>query len=86
MDHIPLASILHYVRLAFSYEQREIVELLSDRATALAESSSEDSVCRQRVSLQLLQLVDAVRGVAGRRVNLSGVESHHGQSSSHSFL
>ena len=78
MDCIPLASVLHYVRMAFSYEQREIVELLSDRVTALAEGSSEAGVHRQLVSLRLLQLVDAVRALAGRRVNLSAVESHNG--------
>ena len=77
MDGIPLASILRYVQMAISYKQREIVDLLADRATALANTSSEAGVRRQHVSLKLHLLVGAVRGLTARRVTLPGVESQH---------
>ena len=66
--------------MAVSFDQQEVVDLLLSRATALAETSSDPAVGRQLASLRLLQQVEAVRGVKGRRVTLAAVgESQHGQ-------
>lgn len=74
---IPLASILGYVRMALSFDQREVTDLLADRATALASKTSpqpQAAVHRQYVSIQLLSLVGAVRELSGRRVTLTGTD------------
>ena len=67
--------------MAVSYDQHEVVELLLDRATALAvETDSDPAVHRQRVSIRVLLLVEAVRGTNSRRVTLP--QSQHRQSMS----
>ena len=79
-DLVPLVSILVYVRLALCCDQQEVINLLLERATSLAETSSDPAVGREMVCIRVLQTVDSVRGVArGRKVTLTGGESHPGQ-------
>ena len=79
-DLVPLVSILVYVRLALCCDQHEVINLLLERATSLAETSSDPAVGREMVCIRVLQNVDSVRGVArGRKVTLTGGESHPGQ-------
>ena len=83
---IPLGSILHFVRMAISYDQREVLELLLNRSMNIADTRlSESEVHRQYVCIQLLLLVEAVRGASGgRRVTLQGVDnSQHGRVNNH---
>ena len=83
-DTIPLASVLGYVRMSLLFDQREVIDLLADRATALATRTTpqpETGVHRQSVSIQLLSLVGAVRELSGRRVTLTGIDSNHGMCS-----
>ena len=65
--------------MAVSYDQREVLDLLLDRALAVAETRSSDAaVNRQLVCVRLLVMVEAVRGAGGRRVTLpGGGESQH---------
>lgn len=65
--------------MAMSYDQREVLDLLLDRALAVAETRSSDAaVNRQLVCVRLLVMVEAVRGAGGRRVTLpGGGESQH---------
>ena len=76
---IPLVSILRYVRMALSYDQREVCDLLLDRALGVAGRSPEPAVARHLVCIRLLMAVEGVRGAGGKRVTLpGGAESQHG--------
>ncbi|CAI7994017.1 Cilia- and flagella-associated protein 54 [Geodia barretti] len=77
-DVIPLVSILRYVRMALSYDQREVCDLLLDRALGVAGRSPEPAVARHLVCIRLLMAVEGVRGAGGKRVTLpGGAESQH---------
>ena len=78
---IPLSSLLRYIRMALSYDAREVLDILLDRTLGVAEASSDPSVGRHLLCVRLLMMVEAVRGAAGgKRVTLAagGAESQHG--------
>ncbi len=59
-DEVPVTALVQFVRLSYSYDQREVFELLAGRVVEAAQASTEPGARAKGKCLEIILAVDSL--------------------------
>lgn len=80
-DSIPPDTMVRFLRLAYSYDQSEVIELLAGRVVHVTESSGDSELIGQGKTLQLIYGMRQLMA-ANKKCKMAGSGGHGGGSGS----